>query len=164
MKEVNRREFLKVVGTGVGAAALASVPMGLLNGAGPWADGGATAFSFAAEGPLPAGARPTIASLVLRGHVTEGRGGSGFLNQRIVAGYPATSKAEVLPHMGLTGRVDRVHNGAAVEIWGTVDDAVDRRLLQGGTFHLTIDRSRGTVDYRLRGRSHRLRLKEFESH
>lgn len=161
MKEVDRRNFLKAVGAGVGAAALAYAPMGLLGSATRMTGGGEALLTFTAEAPLPAGARPTLASLMLRGHVAAGERVSGLVNQRIVAGYPAKAGAEVLPRMGLTGRIDRVQNGPTIELWGTFDDAADRRLLRDRDFHVTIDRGTGLVTYRLRGRSHRLQLTEF---
>lgn len=163
MAKVDRRNFLKVLGAGVGVAALAYAPAALLSGAGRMAGGGETAFSFAAEGALPAGVRPTIASLVLRGHAAVGERMSGFMNQRIVAGYPAKPRAETLPRMGLTGRIDRIQNGSTIELWGTVEDAADRRILQDRNFHLTIDRGSSMVTYRFQGRSHQLQLKEFDA-
>ncbi|MEE8199491.1 MAG: hypothetical protein V3R48_07260 [Thermoplasmata archaeon] len=63
--------------------------------------------------------------------------------------------------MGMSGRIDRVQNGSAIEFWGTVDDAADRRLLQDRNFHISIDRGVGTVTYRFQGRNHLLKLKEF---
>ena len=161
MKKVDRRNFLKLLGAGVGAVALAYTPVSLLSGAGQLAGGEKAAFSFGAEGALPAGARSTIASLVLQGNVRSGARVSGFLNQRIVAGYPAGRKAEAFPGMGLTGRIDKVQQGSTIEIWGTVEDAADRRVLSDRNFHISIDRGIGTVTYRFQGRNHVLKLNEF---
>ncbi len=161
MKKVDRRNFLKLLGAGVGAAAVAYTPVSLLSGAGQLVGGEQAAFSFGAEGALPAGARSTIASLVLQGHVRPGDQASGFLNQRIVAGYPAGRKAEAFPGMGLTGRIDRVTQGSNIEMWGTVEDAANRRVLSDRSFHISIDRGTGTVTYRFQGRNHLLKLKEF---
>ncbi|MEE8492900.1 MAG: twin-arginine translocation signal domain-containing protein [Nitrospirales bacterium] len=161
MKKVNRRNFLKLLGAGAGAAALAYAPVSLLSGAGQLAGGEQAAFSFGAEGALPGGARSTIASLVLQGHVRSGDRVSGFLTQRIVAGYPARQRAETFPGMGLTGRIDKMTQGSTIEMWGTVEDAANRRALLDRSFHISIDRAMGTVTYRFQGRNHLLKLKEF---
>lgn len=161
MKEVDRRSFLKVLGTGLGAAAIASSPAALVSSASSLAGGRGMAFSFSAEAPLPASPVPSFATLVLRGHVAAGDRESGFLNQRIVVGSPPTPRAEALPRLGLSGRVDRVQNGPTIEIWGTVDDVADPRLMRGRNFHLTIDRALGRGAYTYQGRSYRLQLKEF---
>ncbi len=160
MKNVNRRNFLKLVGVGAGVAALAATPLGLLGGGRPSATG-APAFTFGAEGPVPAGAPSRFASLVLRGHVTEGDRVSGMLNQRVVAGYPATPKAQAFDRLGFSGRIERVENGSLVDFWGTVEDAADRPLLADQAFHVTIDPGTRRVTYRLQGKSHSLQLKEF---
>ncbi|MFQ5919439.1 MAG: twin-arginine translocation signal domain-containing protein [Thermoplasmata archaeon] len=160
MKKVDRRNFLKLVGAGVGTAALATTPIGLLGGG--WSSGtGAAALSFAAEGPVPAGAPSRFAALVLRGHLTDGDRVHGMLNQRVVAGYPATPKAQAFDRLGFSGRIERVENGSRVDFWGAVEDAADRPLLADQPFHVTIDPGLRQVTYRLQGKSHNLQLKEF---
>lgn len=161
MKKVDRRNFLKLVGVGAGAAALAATPMGLMSEANRGTGSSRAAFSFSAVGPVPEESPSAFASLVLRGHVTEGERVSGMLNQRIVSGYPARSKGRAFERLGFSGRVDRVQNGAQVEFWGTVEDAADRPLLRDQPFHVTIDPGTRLVTYRLQGRAHQLALKDF---
>ncbi len=162
MKTVDRRNFLKVVGAGVGAAAIAVyAPAALLSGAGRMAGGSETAFSFVAEGAVPEGARPTFGSLVLRGHVNAGDQISGFMQQRLVAAYPAKKRALSFSRLGFSGRINRVQNGPTLEVSGAVEDAVAPRYLQARNFHLSIDRGAGTVTYQFQGHSPQLQLKEF---
>lgn len=162
MKKVDRRNFLKLAGAGVGAVALSTVPMGLLSGFGGMAGHEAT-FSFVAEGPVPAGARPTFGSLLLRGHISAKDRVSGLVNQRIVAGYPAKARALAFSRLGFTGRIDRAQNGQTIELSGTVEDAAAPHYRRDRNFHLSIDRGAGIVTYRFQGRSHQLQLKEFNA-
>ena len=167
MKELSRRDFLKVVGVGVagvGALAVAQGPLAALSGSKKSAnESEATTIHFVAVGPIPERTYPGFASLVLRGHVSGGPPASGLITQQIVPGYPASPRAEPLPRLSLSGRVDRVESGSTIVVRGTVDDAADWRFVRDRSFEVTIDRAAGVAIYRTQGATHRLQLSEFRT-
>lgn len=138
MKEMDRRDFLKMAGAGtVAAAAAAAIPV-----AGYFAWSGKETIRFRAVAGMPRAPLPTYASYVIEGTVDLGAR-KGTLAKSVYAGAPDARSGVVFPGTERTVEVTDVRKAAGeLQISGRV---VGSSLLPGESpsFSMLIDRSAG---------------------
>ena len=143
MKDITRRKFLKLVGVGSGAIAVAAmVPTSsLLNSSS--AGSAAGSFSFRAVGGLPSSSVPAYASYVLEGHVNLAAK-SGMMTRTVYAGPPETMSAIPWPTLSRTYRITDVRDmGGHLEIKGEIVDRSQLRQGESPSVDVRVDRERG---------------------
>jgi len=141
MDEINRRNFLKIVGVGSGAVAAGAVVPTL--GMPRWT--GNDALSFRAVAGLPAEPLPAYASYVLEGSVNLASR-TGLVSRTVLAGAPDAMSDIALPGLSQTIRVTDVRPaGGALRIQGIVSDRFQVRRGESPTVEILVDRLRGIV-------------------
>ncbi len=145
MEDLSRRKFLKLVGVGGGAIAVATmVPSsGLLNSSSSSSSSSAGNFSFRAVGGLPSGPIPAYASYVLDGHVNVAAK-SGMITRTVFAGPPETMSAVAWPGLSRTYRITDVRDmGGYLQIKGEIVDRSQLRAGESPIVDVRVDRGRG---------------------
>ncbi len=136
MKQLDRRDFLKMAAAGsaaaVGAAALP------LSGVLSWID--RDTLTFRAVAGLPKDPLPMYASLVLEGSVDLARG-QGTITKNLYAGAPHAISDILFPGTTRSIRVTGVQRvGDTVRIAGTIDQGVKLGPRETRDFSMVIDR------------------------
>ena len=118
MEDLNRRNFMKMVGAGTGAVAASAILPGMaLTGL-----AGKEIFAFRAVGGLPGGNFPNFATYVLEGHVNP-LTLSGVVTRTIYAGAPEEMSQIAIPGMTQVVRIETVRDlGGLFHLRGSVDD------------------------------------------
>lgn len=141
MEDVNRRNFLKLVGAGSGAVAASAILPGMALTGLPGKD----LFAFRAVGGLPGGNFPSYATYVLEGHVNP-LTLSGVITRTVYAGPPEAMSQIALPGMS---RVVRIDGGRVLRdlfhLRGSVDDRSQLRAGESSWMDFRIDRLAGIV-------------------
>ena len=120
MKQLDRRDFLKMAAAGSAAAATAAALP--LSGVLTWI--GQDTFAFRAVAGLPKDPLPTYASLVVEGRVNLDRG-TGTVTKSLYAGAPDAISNILFPGTARTIQVTGVHrSGDTIRIVGTIDGDV----------------------------------------
>lgn len=154
MEDINRRNFLKMIGVGSGAiAASGIVPGVILAGL-----AGKDPFAFRAVGGLPGGAFPSYATYVLEGHVNP-LTLSGVVTRTVYAGPPEATSQVALPGMTRVLRIDAGRLlGNVLHLRGSVDDRSQLRLGESSRMDFRIDRLAGIIHAPFFGTTVPLRL------
>ena len=154
MKNLDRRQFLKIVGIGSGAAAAgAMIPnLGMLRTTGP------DVLAFRAVAGLPGEPMPAYASYVIEGSLNL-KTRTGLLTKTVYAGDPEAMSTIALPGLSRVVRITDVRDlGERVFVEGVIDDP--SQLVAGETAQvwLQVDRSAGIAQASFLGREVMLRL------
>ncbi|TMF91452.1 MAG: twin-arginine translocation signal domain-containing protein [Chloroflexi bacterium] len=153
MKEMDRRGFLKLAGTGSAVAAAAAMP---IIGSSMSADAGA--FRFSAALGLPEGPLPSYATQILEGSVDLERG-TGVITSRLLAGHPEATSDIGLPGLARVIRVTAATTeGARIHIQGLIEDRSQLRPGESPKVEIIVDRARGLVEAPVLGRRVNLKL------
>ena len=141
MDDMNRRNFMKMVGAGTGAVAASAI----LPGMGLTGLAGKGILAFRAVGGLPGGNFPSFATYVLEGHVNP-LTLSGVVTRTVYAGSPEEMSQIALPGMTQVVRIDGVRDlGGLFHLRGSVDDRAQLGALESPAREFRIDLLRGTV-------------------
>ncbi len=140
MKQVDRRNFLKLAGAGTAVAVAALVPgTGLLT----WVTG--DIVKFRAVAGLPKKPLPAYASLVIEGKV-DLNARSGWVTQSLLAGAPGATSNIAFPGTTRAIRVTNVRRSHdAVEITGVVDATETLRRNESPNMTIVINRAERTA-------------------
>jgi len=159
MDPIDRRKFLKFVGTGSGIALAGAVASGgILSLLGKAGGGGALrpasalttsqgsdGLSFRAVAGMPSAPLPAYASYVLEGSVNPGTR-SGVLSRTVFAGAPSAMSDIALPGLSQTIRVTDVRPGRDVlRIHGLVADRSQIGPGESQSVEILVDRLRRIV-------------------
>ncbi len=141
MKQLDRRDFLKMAAAGSAvAAAAAALP---LSGVLTWM--GQDTFAFRAAAGLPKDPLPTYASLVVEGRVNLDRG-TGTVTKSLYAGAPDAMSNILFPGTARTIHVTSVQrSGDTIRIVGTIDGDVKLAPREQHDVAITIDRRLGVA-------------------
>ncbi len=152
MKQVDRRTFLKLAGSGSVVAAAAAV-----GGSAMLLPQTERYLTFRASAGLPAKPLPSMATKIMEGTV-DLRSGTGIVTSRVMAGHPLPSQI-ALP--GLT-RLIRItaaaQEGGLLRLTGLVDDRSQLQPGEAPGLEIVIDRGRGIVTAPLAGQQVTLKL------
>ncbi len=141
MKQLDRRNFLKMAAAGSAvAAAAAALPIsGVLN----WI--GRDTFNFRAVAGLPKDPLPTYASLVVEGSVNLDRG-TGTVTKSLYAGAPDAISDILFPGTARSIQVTSVRrSGDTVRIAGTIEGSVKLAPRENRDVSIVIDRRLGVA-------------------
>lgn len=139
MEKINRRDFLKLVGSG--SAAIAGGAM--LTGIGLPGQGRSDAFTFRAVAGLPTAPLPSYASYVLEGGVNLAAG-SGVVTKTVFAGPPDAMSNLTLPGLTRVLRITGVRQlGSILELTAQAADPFQLLRGESPTVTVRIDRSTG---------------------
>jgi hypothetical protein len=139
MKELDRKDFLKVAGAGSAAlAAGAGLPLTkLIDRSGQ--------ITFRAVAGLPHAPLPSYATQVVEGQIDVARG-SGLVTSRVLAGHPGDTSLVGLPGLGRVIRVTDVDaGGRELRLSGVVEDRSQLRRGESHRVEIVVDRKRGLV-------------------
>jgi hypothetical protein len=139
MKDMKRRDFLKLAGVGSVVAAGAAGPLATLLAA-PRTEG---AVAFRAMAGLPARPLPAFATYLVEGHV-DLASRSGTVTKALFTGLPGARHAFALPGTTRSVRVTDVHNVTGVlHIRGVVDSRAPLHKGERRNVEIRLDRARG---------------------
>ncbi len=147
MRNLSRRDFVKLAGAGTAALAGAGAAVTALTGR-IWptarrASGAGTALSFRAATGLPQRPFPSYASLVWEGTV-DPASGSGMLRRSVMAGAPEAMSTIELPGTVRALRVTSVaEQGSTLLIRATVEDPSVLGPGESPAASIRIDQRRG---------------------
>ena len=139
MKELDRKDFLKVAGAGSAAvAAGAGLPLTkLIDRSGR--------LTFRATAGLPRAPLPNYATQIVEGQIDVTRG-SGLVTSRVLAGHPGDTSLVGLPGLGRVIRVTDVDaDGQQLRVRGVVEDRSQLRRGESHRVEILVDRKRGLV-------------------
>ena len=154
MKEMDRRGFLKLAGTG-SAVAAAAVAMPLI-GSSTTTDRGILRFS--ASLGLPERPLPSYATQLVEGTVDLARG-TGVVTSRVLAGHPEATSDIGLPGLARVIRIVAANaEGARVRLRGLIEDRSQLRPDENPQVEIIVDKARGLVQAPFLGRQVELRL------
>jgi hypothetical protein len=154
MKEMDRRGFLKLAGTG-SAVAAAAVAMPLIRSSAA-SDKGILRFS--ASLGLPVRPLPSYATQVVEGTIDLALG-SGLVTSRVLAGHPEATSDIGLPGLARVIRIiGATADGARVRLRGLIEDRSQLRPGESPQVEIIVDKARGLVLAPFLGRQVELRL------
>ena len=145
MNKINRRKFLKLLGTGTGVmAAGVFIPGGVLT-SGRVFQASKNKLKFRAVGGLPQGAFPSYASYVIEGTI-DLKTHSGVATKNVFAGPPEAMSTIALPGLSRTIRITEVEDsGSVLRIRGVVDDKSQLHNGENPYVDITVDSGRATA-------------------
>lgn len=154
MDKINRRDFLKLVGVGSGAALASTLPVpGVMN-----LFQTENQISFRGVAGVPSSLFPVYASYVVQGSVDLVHK-TGVMTRSLFAGAPSENSTLALPGTSRAIRVTGViRQGSVTRVLGVIDD---RSQLLPGEDHmidLKIDQDNGVAEAELFGSLVRMRL------
>ena len=154
-KQVDRRTFLKLAGSGSVAVAAAAV-----SGSAMLLPLTSRPLIFRASAGLPARPMPSMVTKVVEGRVDMIKG-TGILNSQVLVGYPEPSQI-ALPGLSRMIRITTATEHAGlVRLTGVVDDRSQLQPGEAPAFQITIDRVQGLLTMPLGGHSVTLKLQEL---
>jgi hypothetical protein len=140
MKELDRKDFLKIAGAGSAAVAAATgLPLA------KYFSNPSGHLTFSAAAGLPRPPLPSYATQIVEGHVDLVRG-SGLVTSRVLAGHPDDLSLVGLPGLTRTIRITNVDGeGQQVRLRGLIEDRSQLRRGESHRVEIVIDRERGLV-------------------
>ncbi len=153
MKQVERREFLKVAAAGSAAMVAGAVlPIGILSWVKP------NRLKFRAVVGMPKAPLPTFASLVVEGDVDLGQG-TGMVRKGLYLGSPGAMRNILFPGTARLIQVTNVQqSGDTVRITGMVSGDQQLGPRESPNVLITIDRGAGLARADFLGREMLLRI------
>ena len=147
MKQLDRKDFLKVAGAGSAAvAAGAGLPLAkrFIDRSGQ--------LTFRATTGLPSAPLPSYATQVVEGQIDLTRG-SGLVTSRVLAGHPDETSLVGLPGLARVVRVTDVDaDGQQLRLRGVVEDRSQLRRGESHRVEILVDRKHGLVSAPFLGR------------
>jgi hypothetical protein len=154
-KQVDRRTFLKLAGSGSVAVAAAAV-----SGSAILHPLTARTLTFRASAGLPAKPMASMVTKIVEGRVDMIKG-TGIVNSQVLVGHPEPSQI-ALPGLSRMIRITTATERAGlVQLTGVVDDRSQLQPGEAPAFHITLDRARGILTMPLAGHSVTLKLEEL---
>lgn len=153
-RQVDRRTFLKLAGSGsvaVAAAAVSGSAMLPLT---------SRPLTFRASAGLPAKPMPSMVTKIVEGRV-DMINGTGIVNSQVFVGYPEPSQI-ALPGLSRVIRITTATEHAGmVRLTGVVDDRSQLQPGEAPMFQIVVDRVQGLVTMPLAGHNVTLKLQEL---
>jgi hypothetical protein len=147
MKELDRKDFLKMAGAG-SAAVAAGAGLPLTN----YFSNRSGQLTFSAAAGLPRAPLPSYATQIVEGQIDLARG-TGLVTSRVLAGHPGDTSLVGLPGLTRTIRVTDVDTqGQQVRLRGVIEDRSQLRRGESHRVEIALDRKRGLVKAPFLGR------------
>jgi len=135
MKELDRKDFLKVAGAG-SAAVVAGTGLPLAR----YFTNRSGHLTFSAAAGLPRAPLPSYATQIVEGQIDLARG-TGLVTSRVLAGHPGDTSLVGLPGLTRTIRVTDVDaQGQQVRLRGVIEDRSQLRRGESHRVEIVVDR------------------------